>query len=135
MSLALKETSVEEVRDNFAVKIPFINEFLSFFFSPFTDSNDLKSMHKNSLSPVHTHFITKNSTRVISQRGGLAILPCSVTMSQPATVSETWNFVFRVCFFDEESYFKQIPFLLSCDANERESCMERIAATIKWHSQ
>ncbi|CAG9800441.1 unnamed protein product [Chironomus riparius] len=52
------------------------------------DSNDLKNMHKNSLSPVHTHFITKNSTRVISQRGGLAILPCSVTMSQPATVSK-----------------------------------------------
>lgn len=45
-------------------------------------------MHKNSLSPVHSHFITKNSTRVISQRGGLAILPCSVTMSQPATVSK-----------------------------------------------
>ncbi|CAO1342197.1 unnamed protein product [Diamesa serratosioi] len=51
------------------------------------DSNDLKSMHKNSLSSVQSHFITKNSTRVISQRGGLAVLPCSVTMSTPATVS------------------------------------------------
>lgn len=45
-------------------------------------------MHKNSLSPVQSHFITKNSTRVISQRGGLAVLPCSVTMSTPATVSK-----------------------------------------------
>lgn len=64
--------------------------FLIKFLSPFSlsDSNDLKTMHnKNSLSPVHSHFITKNSTRVISQRGGLAILPCSVTMTQPATVS------------------------------------------------
>ncbi|CAO1332056.1 unnamed protein product [Diamesa hyperborea] len=51
------------------------------------DSNDLKNMHKNSLSSVQSHFITKNSTRVISQRGGLAVLPCSVTMSTPATVS------------------------------------------------
>lgn len=53
-----------------------------------SDSNELKNMHKNSLSSVHSHFITKNSTRVISQRGGLAILPCSVTMTQPATVSK-----------------------------------------------
>jgi hypothetical protein len=61
------------------------------FPSPFTDSNDLKTMHnKNSLSSVHSHFITKNSTRVISQRGGLAILPCSVTMTQPATVSRVF---------------------------------------------
>ena len=45
-------------------------------------------MHKNSLSSVQSHFITKNSTRVISQRGGLAVLPCSVTMSTPATVSK-----------------------------------------------
>lgn len=45
-------------------------------------------MHKNSLTSVQSHFITKNSTRVISQRGGLAVLPCSVTMSTPATVSK-----------------------------------------------
>lgn len=35
-----------------------------------------------------SQFITKNNTRVVSQRGGFAILPCSVTMSTPATVSK-----------------------------------------------
>jgi len=67
--------------------IPLILKF--FLLLLLADSNDLKIMHnKNSLSTVHSHFITKNSTRVISQRGGLAILPCSVTMTQPATVSK-----------------------------------------------
>lgn len=59
-----------------------------FVFLSFADSNELRNMHRNSLAAVNSHFITKNSTRVISQRGGLAILPCSVTMTQPATVSK-----------------------------------------------
>lgn len=63
--------------------------FFSLFLLSFTDSNELKAMHnRNTLSHVHSHFITKNSTRVISQRGGVAILPCSVSMTQQATVSE-----------------------------------------------
>ncbi|XP_058462393.1 neural cell adhesion molecule 2-like [Malaya genurostris] len=54
------------------------------------DSNEAKSSHRNTLSLSHHHesqFITKNNSRVVSQRGGLAVLPCSVTMSTPATVS------------------------------------------------
>ncbi|XP_039446203.1 neural cell adhesion molecule 2-like [Culex pipiens pallens] len=54
------------------------------------ESNEAKSSHRNALSSSHHHesqFITKNNSRVVSQRGGLAVLPCSVTMSTPATVS------------------------------------------------
>lgn len=56
-----------------------------------TESNEAKSSHRNALSSSHHHesqFITKNNSRVVSQRGGLAVLPCSVTMSTPATVSK-----------------------------------------------
>uniref|UniRef100_A0A182WL53 Ig-like domain-containing protein n=1 Tax=Anopheles minimus TaxID=112268 RepID=A0A182WL53_9DIPT len=49
-------------------------------------SNEAKAAHRNSLGPLQSQFITKNNTRVISQRGGLAVLPCSVTMTTPATV-------------------------------------------------
>ncbi|XP_055619366.1 Fc receptor-like protein 2 [Toxorhynchites rutilus septentrionalis] len=53
------------------------------------ESNEAKSSHRNALSSPHheSQFITKNNSRVVSQRGGLAVLPCSVTMSTPATVS------------------------------------------------
>ncbi|XP_053687247.1 uncharacterized protein LOC128736783 [Sabethes cyaneus] len=54
------------------------------------ESSEAKSSHRNTLSSSHHHesqFITKNNSRVVSQRGGLAVLPCSVTMSTPATVS------------------------------------------------
>ncbi|KFB48292.1 AGAP005794-PA-like protein [Anopheles sinensis] len=51
------------------------------------NSNEAKAAHRNSLGPLQSQFITKNNTRVISQRGGLAVLPCSVTMTTPATVS------------------------------------------------
>lgn len=34
-----------------------------------------------------SHFTTKNSTRVIAQKGGLAVLPCVVKLNSPATVS------------------------------------------------
>lgn len=43
-----------------------------------------------------SQFLTKNNTRVVSQRGGFAILPCSVTMSTPATVSKYLILIF--CF-------------------------------------
>lgn len=52
----------------------------------------MKMQHSSSNSLVigsnTSQFITKNNTRVVSQRGGFAILPCSVTMSTPATVSK-----------------------------------------------
>ncbi|XP_021695569.1 uncharacterized protein LOC5567816 [Aedes aegypti] len=54
------------------------------------ETNEAKSSHRNALSSSHHHesqFVTKNNSRVVSQRGGLAVLPCSVTMSTPATVS------------------------------------------------
>lgn len=73
----------------FSPRLEDIQHALTFFsFYLFADSNELRNMHRNSLAAVNSHFITKNSTRVISQRGGLAILPCSVTMTQPATVSK-----------------------------------------------
>jgi hypothetical protein len=62
--------------------------FHSLFFYLISDSSDQKNTHRNSISSVQSHFITKNNTRVISQRGGSAVLPCSVTMSTPATVSK-----------------------------------------------
>ncbi|XP_004519420.1 uncharacterized protein LOC101451426 isoform X1 [Ceratitis capitata] len=34
-----------------------------------------------------SHFTTKNNTRVIAQKGGLAVLPCVVKLNSPATVS------------------------------------------------
>ncbi|XP_030556579.1 uncharacterized protein LOC115759716 [Drosophila novamexicana] len=38
-------------------------------------------------STVQSQFNTKNNTRVIAQKGGLAILPCVVKVNSPATVS------------------------------------------------
>uniref|UniRef100_A0A8W7P4U4 Ig-like domain-containing protein n=1 Tax=Anopheles coluzzii TaxID=1518534 RepID=A0A8W7P4U4_ANOCL len=61
--------------------------YLLFSSFPLSDSNEAKAAHRNSLGPLQSQFITKNNTRVISQRGGLAVLPCSVTMTTPATVS------------------------------------------------
>lgn len=46
-----------------------------------------KGSHKNLISPGESQFLTKNNTRITSQRGGLAILPCTVTMATPAIVS------------------------------------------------
>ncbi|XP_017469897.1 PREDICTED: uncharacterized protein LOC108361705 [Rhagoletis zephyria] len=37
--------------------------------------------------PGQSHFTTKNNTRVIAQKGSLAVLPCVVKISSPATVS------------------------------------------------
>uniref|UniRef100_T1GJ74 Uncharacterized protein n=1 Tax=Megaselia scalaris TaxID=36166 RepID=T1GJ74_MEGSC len=31
---------------------------------------------QNQITSSQSHFITKNSTRIIAQKGGLAILPC-----------------------------------------------------------
>ncbi|XP_023167926.1 uncharacterized protein LOC111597441 isoform X2 [Drosophila hydei] len=38
-------------------------------------------------STVPSQFNTKNNTRVVAQKGGLAILPCVVKVNSPATVS------------------------------------------------
>lgn len=33
-------------------------------------------------------FITRNNTKVTAQKGGMAILPCTVRLTSPATVSQ-----------------------------------------------
>jgi hypothetical protein len=57
-------------------------------FSLISDLSDTKNTHRNNINHLESQFVTKNNTKVISQRGGLAILPCSVTMATPATVSK-----------------------------------------------
>ncbi|XP_059613426.1 contactin-2-like [Phlebotomus argentipes] len=52
------------------------------------DLAEHRGSHHNSLTSGHPgQFLTKNNSRVISQRGGLAILPCSVSLTTPATIS------------------------------------------------
>lgn len=43
-------------------------------------------------SSSQSHFVTRNNTRIIAQRGGLAILPCTVRLNSPATVRKTFFF-------------------------------------------
>uniref|UniRef100_A0A336LQE1 CSON012170 protein n=1 Tax=Culicoides sonorensis TaxID=179676 RepID=A0A336LQE1_CULSO len=35
----------------------------------------------------HDKFITRNNTKIMAQKGGMAILPCTVRLTSPATVS------------------------------------------------
>lgn len=80
-------------RDN-SIKKAFLWTFL------IPESKDMKMQHSSSNSLAigsnTSQFLTKNNTRVVSQRGGFAILPCSVTMSTPATVSKYLILIF--CF-------------------------------------
>lgn len=41
-----------------------------------------------------TLFTTRNNTRVIAQRGGLAVLPCAIKWNPAATVIITYNYNF-----------------------------------------
>lgn len=45
------------------------------------------SIQNHFSTSTQSHFSTKNNTRVIAQKGGLAILPCVVKLNSPATVS------------------------------------------------
>lgn len=45
------------------------------------------SSPQNLFSNGRSQFSTKNNTRIIAQKGGLAILPCVVKLNSPATVS------------------------------------------------
>lgn len=47
------------------------------------------SSPQNLFSNGRSQFSTKNNTRIIAQKGGLAILPCVVKLNSPATVSIT----------------------------------------------
>jgi hypothetical protein len=66
--------------------ILFIHRFFSFLCF-LTDNDDLASY--NFLSQSHGYFVTKNNTKIIAQRGGMAFLPCTVKLTSPATVSST----------------------------------------------
>lgn len=51
-------------------------------------ARSLRQAYKITSAPPHNHiFRQKNNTRVIAQKGGLAILPCVVKLNSPATVS------------------------------------------------
>lgn len=47
-----------------------------------------KSNHENHFLG-HDTFITRNNTRITAQMGGMAILPCTVRLTSPATVSKS----------------------------------------------
>lgn len=51
------------------------------------------SSPQNLFSNGRSQFSTKNNTRIIAQKGGLAILPCVVKLNSPATVSRSCNVI------------------------------------------
>lgn len=53
----------------------------------FTDMGK-NSSPQNLFSNGRSQFATKNNTRIIAQKGGLAILPCVVKLNSPATVTK-----------------------------------------------
>ncbi|EDW13569.2 uncharacterized protein LOC6578211 isoform X4 [Drosophila mojavensis] len=55
--------------------------------SSYSNVGKMTSSQNHFGSTVPSQFITKNNTRVIAQKGGLAILPCVVKVNSPATVS------------------------------------------------
>lgn len=75
-----------------------------------TDSGSGKGISSNSQNRIQSSdsplFTTRNNTRIIAQRGGLAVLPCSVKWSPTATV----RMDFRCCFFFHFTFL--VPALL-----------------------
>ncbi|XP_023033815.1 lachesin isoform X1 [Drosophila willistoni] len=61
--------------------------FLLLLSSTHSDVGKKTSFQNHFGSPLQNQFNTKNNTRVIAQKGGLAILPCVVKINSPATVS------------------------------------------------
>ncbi|KRG03877.1 uncharacterized protein Dmoj_GI18281, isoform D [Drosophila mojavensis] len=53
--------------------------------SSYSNVGKMTSSQNHFGSTVPSQFITKNNTRVIAQKGGLAILPCVVKVNSPAT--------------------------------------------------
>ncbi|KAM7352006.1 defective proboscis extension response 19 isoform 2-T2 [Cochliomyia hominivorax] len=62
-------------------------KFLAVFFFPSFDMGKNSSPQNLFTKGGQSQFATKNNSRVIVQRGGLAILPCIVKLNSPATVS------------------------------------------------
>lgn len=52
-----------------------------------SDVSKMSPIKNHFMESSQSHFSTKNSTRVIAQKGGLAVLPCVVKLNSPATVS------------------------------------------------
>ncbi|XP_030383619.1 uncharacterized protein LOC115631104 [Scaptodrosophila lebanonensis] len=69
--------------------LPWFLLLLSTFLCKYTYSDVGKFTSSQNLfgNSAHSQFTTKNNTRVIAQKGGLAILPCVVKVNSPATVS------------------------------------------------
>ncbi|KAH8249790.1 hypothetical protein KR032_012382 [Drosophila birchii] len=61
--------------------------FLLLLSSTFSDVGKITSSQNHFGNTIQSQFNTKNNTRVIAQKGGLAILPCVVKVNSPATVS------------------------------------------------
>ncbi|KAH8287834.1 hypothetical protein KR018_001856 [Drosophila ironensis] len=61
--------------------------FLLLLSSTFSDVGKITSSQNHFGNSIQSQFNTKNNTRVIAQKGGLAILPCVVKVNSPATVS------------------------------------------------
>ncbi|CAD7086357.1 unnamed protein product [Hermetia illucens] len=55
----------------------------------FSDMGKLSSssFQNHFSTSASSHFTTKNNTKVVAQKGGLAILPCALKLNSPATVS------------------------------------------------
>lgn len=60
-----------------------LNHFVSFYFA---ESGKASVSQNHITSSGAALFTTKNNTRIIAQRGGLAILPCAVKWNPSATV-------------------------------------------------
>ncbi|XP_062135805.1 uncharacterized protein LOC133845365 isoform X1 [Drosophila sulfurigaster albostrigata] len=61
--------------------------FLLLITSAYSNVGKMTSSQNHFGSSLQSQFNTKNNTRVIAQKGGLAILPCVVKVNSPATVS------------------------------------------------
>ncbi|KAH8408152.1 hypothetical protein KR222_000930 [Zaprionus bogoriensis] len=61
--------------------------FLLLITSSYSNVGKITSSQNHFGNSLQSQFNTKNNTRVIAQKGGLAILPCVVKVNSPATVS------------------------------------------------
>ncbi len=60
--------------------------YLIFSILYFTENGRASVSQNHLTSSVSALFTTRNNTRIIAQRGGLAILPCAVKWNPSATV-------------------------------------------------
>jgi len=63
------------------------------------DVGKITSSQNHFGNPIQSQFNTKNNTRVIAQKGGLAILPCVVKVNSPATVRNSLSILHTYIVF------------------------------------